>query len=813
MSQSDADDLWAKAVEHHVAGRLPDAERLYQQLVDSGGGSARVLHMLGMAEFQQGRGAAGLASVESAIALEPGVARYHAHRGLILASMGNTQAAIQAYRSSLAIDPGSADTWNNLGAAMQTQGDTAGAIEAYRRALQANPAAIQAAANLGSLLTNSGEHAEAVDVLESAAARAPDNESISHTLATALCNLGGQYGQQGDIQHAIALLKRALELQPRFAQARFNLGKALTQVREIDQAIASYRQAISDDPKMADAYNNIGILLSERGQIEKAIAQYREALRLDPNHTRAMNNLGNALRSGGKLQQAETCYRQGIRIDPGDAELWSNLGVILSEQEKLDEALEALGRAVALRPGFSQAQNNIGNARKALGDIEGAIAAYQLAVELAPDNQAAHSNRLYTMYFHPDFGAERIAAEHRSWNATYAAPLRAAIEPRRHSHWRLRVGYVAPYFRDHCQSFFTMPLLANHDHGDFEVFAYSDVAVEDAVTRRLRGYADVWRNIHGLSDKHVTEMVRRDGIDVLVDLSLHMSENRLLVFARKPAPLQVTWLGYPGTTGLDAIDYRLTDPFLDPVAVNNDAHYSERSYRLPDTFWCYDPLEGSDFDGLSPGGGGIQGSGNAAAEAGCVSELPGASNGFVTFGCLNNFCKVNEQTLDLWAAVLRAVPTSRFLLLAPRAARARVLDVLLRGGVRSDRVDFVDRMPRYRYLASYHRIDIGLDTIPYNGHTTTLDALWMGVPVVTLIGNTPVSRAGWSQLNNLGMQSLATSSPEEFVQAVASLCADLERLRKLRASLRNQLASSPLMDGKRFARNVEAAYRAMWDKM
>ncbi len=310
----------------------------------------------------------------------------------------------------------------------------------------------------------------------------------------------------------------------------------------------------------------------------------------------------------------------------------------------------------------------------------------------------------------------------------------------------------------------------------------------DDLTDRFRVHADVWRDTAALSDEQLASQVREDGIDILVNLTLHMARNRLLVFARKPAPVQVTFAGYPGTTGLDAIDYRITDRHLDPPGLF-DHCYSEKSIRLPDSFWCYDPLES-----------------DAA-----VNALPAAANGRVTFGCLNNFCKVNPLVFKLWARVLKAVEPSRLLILADEGShRRRTLDLLAKEGVPSERMEFVAHQPRPRYLTYYHGIDIGLDTVPYNGHTTSLDSFWMGVPVVTLVGQTVVGRAGFSQLMNLGLPELIAASPEQYVRIAAELAGDLPRLADLRATLRQRMGASPLMDAPRFARNVEAAYQAMW---
>jgi predicted O-linked N-acetylglucosamine transferase (SPINDLY family) len=778
---------WDQALEHHLAGRLPAAAAIYRRLLAASPVDARVLHMLGMLQFQQGDAAAGLAMVDRAIAIEPGLAKYHGHRGLILAAMGNADAAITAYQTALTIEPRASNALNNLGIALFSKGDWPGAIDAYRRALEIEPGLVEAATNLGLALIKVGRNAEAVQSLENALAQRPSDLSIAASLATAWSNRGVEFERDGNPQEAIAAYSRAISLKADFAEAHFNLGKTLASSDRDEEAIAAYGRAIALKPEMADAHNNLGIVLCKRGRIQEAIASYRETLRLRPNDVRALNNLGSALRTTSRLTDAIVTYRRALELEPSNPGIWSNLGCALDTRGELSEAIAAFNRAIELAPKFSEFQNNLGNALKNAGDLDGALLAYQRALEINPANQSAHSNRLYTLYYHPGYSPPRILQEHLQWNATHAAPLRPMNVPRPggSTSRRLRIGYVGAYFREHCQSFFTMPLFSNHNREQFEVIAYSDAAAVDSTTARLRGFCNDWRNIAGLPDQAVADLVRQDRIDILVDLSLHMADNRLLVFARRPAPLQVTWLGYPGTTGLDTIDYRLTDPYLDPPSAENDACYSEKSYRLPSTFWCYDPLT------------------NEPA----VSDLPASRNGYVTFGCLNNFCKITEPTLRLWAAVLRTVPNSRLLLLAPRIARPRIIESL---GIAADRIEFVDRQSRKQYMATYHRIDISLDTIPYNGHTTTLDSLWMGVPVVTLIGDWPAGRAGWSQLNNLSLQNLAATSPEQFVQTAAKLAGNSGELSALRRSLRDRLTRSPLMDGARFARDMEAAYQTMW---
>jgi predicted O-linked N-acetylglucosamine transferase (SPINDLY family) len=427
------------------------------------------------------------------------------------------------------------------------------------------------------------------------------------------------------------------------------------------------------------------------------------------------------------------------------------------------------------------------------GQAHEAAECFRRAVALKPDFLVAHSNLLCTLLFCPGCDAATIFEEHRRFNQLHAEPLANLIRPHENDRTpdrRLRIGYVSPDFREHCQSYFTVPLFAAHDREMFEIFCYSDVAKPDHVTARVRSLADAWRSITGLSDQDVADLIRQDEIDTLVDLTMHMEDNRVLLFARKPAPVQVCWLAYPGTTGLTTMDYRLTDPYLDPPGLF-DRFYSESSVRLPETFWCYDrPADELD-----------------------VGPLPALRNGHITFGSLNTFYKMNDALLDLWASVLNAVKGSRIILLAPvGSARGRVLELFAGRGVAPERVTFVGRAPRAQYLEYYNQIDIGLDTIPYNGHTTSMDSFWMGVPVVTLVGQTVVGRAGICLLTNLGLPKLIAQTAEQYVQIAAELAADTRQLAELRAGLRDRMASSPLMDAPRFARGVESAFRDMWRK-
>lgn len=627
---------------------------------------------------------------------------------------------------------------------------------------------------------------------------------LEPNFAAAHYNLGNAFRLQGKLNEAVECYLRALDLQPGFIEALQNMALAQHLRGELEEAAACYRQALVQVPDWAVGWSNLGQILNDCQKFTEALGPLQRAVALQPRLAVAHNNLGITLQGLGQLSDAKACYNRALELAPSYAEARGNLGMILQGRDDLDGAIVHYRQAlVGDFPGedwlptvgnaTADLHNNLGTALKDQGLVNEAVVRFRLAIASGPAQVTAYSNLLYSLYFCEGYDALAIYEEHRRFDEQLARPLARSIQPHandRNPNRRLRIGYVSPDFCYHCQSLFTLPLLSAHDQQQFEIFCYSDVPRPDAMTPRLRLHAKAWRDIRDLSDHQAAALIRQDQIDILVDLTMHTAHGRPLLFARKPAPVQVCWLAYPGTTGLSAMDYRLTDPHLDPPG-QNDSHYSEQSIRLPDSFWCYQPIE-SDIS---------------------VNPLPALTNGAITFGCLNNFCKVNPTVLSLWARVLRTVDNSRLRLLAPKgSARQRVLEILSQHDISPERIIFIDRQPLSDYLRLYHQIDICLDTLPYNGHTTSLDSLWMGVPVVTLVGQTVAGRGGLSQLTNLGLTDLIAETPDQFVKITAEFSDDLPRLNHLRASLRERMQSSPLMNAPRFARNIENAFRQMWQR-
>ena len=772
----------ALAKERHLAGDLAGARSLYETVLVEHPAEADVMFRLGVLTLQCGAYDDALAWLDRALSHAPQETRYHFARAQILAALQRFDEALATYRALLTSDVTSTDLWFALASTLQLSGDTRAAAAAFESVVTLDPAHVDALNNLGNCQRQLGDTALAEISYRRALTVQPDYVS-------ALTNLGTLLQMRGQIDDAVALLDKAVQLMPDSPASLLNLGVALLEQRRFDEAASLLRHTLALDPQFPEAAYNLGNALYALGKRHEAQTQYRLAIALDPHHADAYNNLGNVCRDLGEFESALDAFDAALRARPAFVAACNNAGNLMRTLHRTADAETLFRAALSIDPDHSASHNNLGNVLKDSGALDEGIVHYRRAVQSDPGNVVAHSNLAYALTFQSESG-DAAFEECRRWSTRHEAPLRATRKPHandRNAHRRLRIGYVSPDFRDHCQSLFTVPLLSHHDHDQFEIYCYASVERHDDLTQRIACYTDVWRDVHGLDDGRLAQQIRADGIDILVDLAMHMADGRPLLFARKPAPVQVAWLAYPGTTGLDAIDYRLTDPRLDPPS--NDTLYSERSLRLPDSFWCYDPL----------------------TDQPAVNALPALTAAHLTFGCLNNPCKLTDRTFGMWAAVLREVPHAQLLLMAPAGnARERLATRMQRQGLDVQRVRFVPFRPRAEYLRTYHEIDIGLDTFPYNGHTTSLDSLWMGVPVITRVGETADGRAGMSQLFNLGLNELAAHSDDAFVRLAVELAANLPRLAGLRQTLRPRMARSPLMDGARFAGHVETVYRQIW---
>jgi protein O-GlcNAc transferase len=563
------------------------------------------------------------------------------------------------------------------------------------------------------------------------------------------------------------------------------------QAGQLMEAIRGYTEILASDPLHVDSLHLLGVVAIQTKRPEMAIALIEEAIRLNGMVASFHSNLGNAFENLGRIPEAIICYQAALRLDPNYYHAHANLGNVLCSSGKVDAAFTHLKRALELRSNSAAAHANLGIVFLSI-DIDRAAQYFEKAISLDPAFVPAHRNLIYALLY----GAESSTAlevRAREFGERFATPLLRrrpfanVVDPDR----RLRIGFVSGDFRKHAVSYFFEPLLAHLDRGQLEVFGYYSNSVEDAMTARLKDSFDHWRNIHALDDDAAADLIEADGIDILVDLAAHTKDNRLLVFARKPAPVQVTWLGFSATTGLQAIDYRITDVHAEPVGLTEHLNV-ETLWRLPRIFCCY------------------QGADPAPA---VIDHPPKDDNGYVTFGCLNAYIKLTDPVLALWARVLARLPDARLMLeifgLEETTFRAEVEARLAKCGLPLDRLLLVPRSPANQFVL-YNQIDIALDPFPSNGGTTSMDTLWMGVPLVTLAGDRFSSRMGVTILTNAGLSELIAADEAQYVEIAAALASDDGRLRSLRHNLRERVGQSPLMDQAAFARDMEAAYRSMW---
>jgi protein O-GlcNAc transferase len=602
-----------------------------------------------------------------------------------------------------------------------------------------------------------------------------------------------EHHQQGRVAHAERAYRSLLESDPSDVVVLRLFGLLCHQTGKNELAAKYLRECLELLPDDPVALNGLGAALGSLGRASDAIAAFRSALSLNPSYVEAANNLGVAFEQRGDFRQAESAFRHATRLDPSSARAHHHLGNALSGQQRVCDAIAAYRRAIELDPGLAPAYNNLAAALCESGEVSEAIDVYYSLRRLRPADAASHSQLLYALHYHDRVAPESVLREHLHGAGAHAEPLYAEIRPLPNDpnpRRRLRVGYVSADFRDHPVARFFEPLLTHHDRTRCEVFCYCDVARPDQVTERLRRLSEHWCDTGHLTDAVLAEKIRRDRIDVLVDQAGHTVANRLLVFARRPAPVQVTFNGYVNTTGLASMDYRITDLCHDPPGTS-DHFYSERLFRLPRSCWCF----------------------AGRGDAGAPGPLPALRNGFVTFACFNKIAKLSDSAVRVFARVMDAVPGSRLVAVAiggsHNGAAVRRLEAL---GIPADRLRVLGRAPTPAdYLRRFRDVDISLDTFPFNGITTTCDSLWAGVPVVSLEGRTFVSRAGLGILSAAGFPELVARDVDQFVRTAAALATDFAGLAELRAGLRAKVASSALCDGPAFASAMEKAFRSMWE--
>ena len=653
----------------------------------------------------------------------------------------------------------------------------------YQQILHADPHQPDALHLLGLVYHQQGASKLAVPLIKRAIALNP-------TDCTYQFNLGNLHQDLGQLDDAMACFEQVVERQPGHVDALVALGTVFKAQGRLNEAIAKYRQALHIQADHSTAYTNLARAFAAQGQLDEAVVSSQQTLLHNPPHPELQFHLGNALQTHGLLEQAVGHYRQSLLLNPNDAEVHFELGNALQSQGKLNEANESYLKTLSLAPNNVRAKLGYSKALLEQGRLEEATAQFQQVLTLEPTCASAHSDLLLTLQYMSSCSAEALFREHVRYAERIEGPLKPLWQPHannRDSERRLKVGYVSGDFCGHVVAYFILPILAHHDKSRFEIYGYHNNTRNDDHTAIMTGYMDHFTVCASLSDEQLAERIRADGIDILVDLSGHTAHNRLPVFARKPAPVQATYIGYPGSTGLSAIDYRISDPWQDPVGMA-ERYHSETVVRIPGGMaFAPDP--------------------NAPE----VNALPALTSDELVLACLNNLSKVGQEVINLWARILLALPQASLMIgnLTDSSTQARLLTMFNQAGVPANRLRMQPRVSMAKYLALHQQIDLALDPFPYNGGTTTMHSLWMGVPVITLAGDHSVSRLCAAHLSRVGLDEFITHSEDEYLQCAVKFANNLPALNAVRQSLRARM-TAPQCQPATITKQLEAAYRDMW---
>ncbi|MGB4057320.1 MAG: tetratricopeptide repeat protein, partial [Alphaproteobacteria bacterium] len=598
--------------------------------------------------------------------------------------------------------------------------------------------------------------------------------------------------KQKQYEDALRYFERALALKPDAANLHYDSGRALKSLNNLDAAKASFEQAFKYKPDNTDALLQIAQILRDEKKIDDALAYFKRVIAIKPDgHAEA--NIGQILHSKGLYNEAMIHYERARALMPESYHVLNNMGITYKALGNHEESIECYLQSLSLNPDVEETLSNLSGAYKNLGKLEEAIEYNRRAVSLATNKSWIHSNLLLAMIYASFISPDEVMKEAQKFGAKADGLLRTRkiirdLNPER----KLRIGYVTSDFTDHAVNYFFEPLLKTHDRNSFKIFAYANVEIEDAVTERLKQEFDHWCDIKLMDDDEAANLIEKDEIDILIDISGHTRGNRLMVFARKPAPIQVTWLAYPGTTGLKAMDYRITDSYAEPPGMTEHLN-TENLWRLPEIFCCYQAH---------------------VSNPPVIDYPPFEDNGYITFGCFNNFAKITDPVLEAWGKIMKRVPNSRLLLEIAAIESLKIrseIEERLHRFLPMDRVTLEPRIKSNQFIL-YNEIDIALDPFPCVGGTTSMDTLWMGVPFITLAGQNFTSRMGVSILSNAGLPELIAHNIDDYIDLAVKIATSPDKIRALRTGLREKVVASPLMNQKLFTKNMEMAYRQMWKK-
>ncbi len=618
--------------------------------------------------------------------------------------------------------------------------------------------------------------------------------NLNNSNHVAWSNRGVTLQELKQYDQALASHDKAISLKPDYAEAWSNRGLVLQALKHYNEALASYEKAIALKRDLAEAWSNRGVALKELKQYDQALASYNTAISVKPDYAEAWSNRGLAFQELKQYDQALVSYNTAISLKPDCAESWTNRGVALQELKQYDQALVSYDKAISLKPDFAEAWSNRGNALKDMGRFSLALASYREAIRLDPEFLDARSNLLFSLNYVETLSTHEMVAEAKK----FGLKVSESAQPKFTS-WevpadakKLRIGFVSGDLCNHPVGYIMEGLLEQLDQSQFDNFAFPTSVASDDLTQRIKPFFTEWSPIYGMSDQAASKLIHQKKIHVLIDLSGHTAHNRLAVFSFKPAPVQVSWLGYFATTGLPEMDYFLGTPQMSSASEAD--HFTETIWNLAETWLCLKPPT----DMVS------------------VGTLPALRNGFFTFGSFGNLSKMNDQVVETWSSILHRVPSSKLLLKSKQLGDLSLVEDVKSRFQKFDlpveRLILEGPVSRKDYFEAYQRVDIVLDTFPYPGGTTSLDSLWIGVPVLTLMGDRFLSRLGESIAINAGNSDWIGSDVTDYINKAVQFASDLNGLAQRRSTLRECVLRSPLFDTSRFARNFEKALREMWNQ-
>lgn len=741
-----------QAVDLQNQGKTGEATAYYEAILKVDPDQPDALHLLGLVASTRHDYSRAEELIRRALTIVPESSVFYGNLGVVLRRAGRVDEAIEAYHTAIELDPSSADAYFNLGKSLKLKGDIQSAEQAFRKSTELDP--------------------------------------HKHTAWLSLMNV---YADRKQLQTAIEIGQAGLKHCSRSSQLHMNMGAVIKRLGKIEEVIAFYRRAVELAPNDVEPICRLANTLVDRHMIDEGQELNRRAQRLDPNNVHTLTSAGILQSAAGNTETAVQLFRKAISLYPEHGTAYVHLALALRKQGELTQALEALEKALAFDSIIAEAQANKAGILMCLGRHEEAESCFMNAIHSREDFRDSHANLLMCQQYSPHRTPEEILREHREWNDLYAADLVRSREfdnnqdPKR----KLRVGFTSGDLGTHPVGYFTVRLFESLGGDDLDTFIYSDRPGRDPIAARVEKSVSSWTDVASMSDEALSDRIRSDKIDILFDLAGHTASNRLMIFARRSAPIQITWAGYVGTTGLSEMDYLLADKYHVPV--DKERNYREKVLRMPHGYVTYDPpLDAPD-----------------------VSPLPTLKSGYITFASICNPAKVNPQVLEVWSSILQQVPDSQLLLCYtgwPDIGNQRRVREALCGSIAPERLIFQQRSGAKEVLGVYQNVDIALDTFPYSGGLTTCEALWMGVPTITFPGDRFASRHSYSHLLNVGLHECIAEDKASYVSRAVQFAHETKRLQALRATLRSRMATSPLCNGLEFARDFTRLMREVWNR-